>query len=180
MDLAALQPEFRETVEAVLHALASHESASYQFRPYSTLRTAFEQAKLWRQSRSTQEIATTCQRLRQQGAPRIAACIESVGPQYGKKVTNAVPGYSWHCYGWAVDCVLVNRDGAYDWDASARGYIVYAQVAREHGLKPGRDFGDAPHIQMYAHEPHHQQTAADIDAMLAATDPKFAALRGVQ
>ena len=76
----------------------------------------------------------------------------------------------------AVDCVLVNRDGAFDWDAAARGYVVYAQVAREHGLKPGRDFGDAPHVQMYQHEPHHQNTAADIDGLLAATDPKFAAL----
>ena len=175
MTLDALTPEFRERVERLLERTAA---LGYRMVPYCTIRTPFEQARLWRQSRSTAQIATMTQRLRQQGAPRIAACIESVGPQHGKPVTNAVPGYSWHQYGEAVDCFLLDRDGHADWDASAAGYASYAAIAGELGLRAGRDWNDSPHVQFRHHEPPHQHSPAQLETMLAERYPTFATLKG--
>ena len=174
MTLDALTPEFRGKVTTLLQMLAAQ---GHTLVPYCTERTPFEQARLWRQSRSTQQIATTTQRLRQQGAPRIAACIESVGPCNGKPVTNALPGYSWHQYGQAVDCFLLNKDGHADWDASAQGYAAYAAAAKEIGLRAGRDWGDSPHVQLFHHEPHHENSPAQLENMLAERYPTFAALK---
>lgn len=175
MTLELLQPDFRAKVEELLSRLATQ---GIRMVPYCTQRTPWEQARLWRQSRSSAQIAVTTQRLRQQGAPRIARCIDEVGAQHGKPVTNAAPGYSHHQYGNAVDCFLVNRDGDADWDASAAGYIAYARVAKELGLRAGRDWGDSPHVQFYHHEPHHDHTPAQLEVMLCERYPAFAALAG--
>jgi len=174
MTLDGLTDEFRETVGVLLAKL---KEQGHTLVPYCTVRTPFEQARLWRQSRSSQQIATMTQRLRQQGAPRIAACIEAIGPCYGKPVTNAAPGYSWHQYGEAVDCFLLDRDGHADWDSSAAGYIAYARTAKELGLRAGRDFGDSPHVQLRHHEPHHDHSPSQLEDMLAERYPTFAALK---
>jgi hypothetical protein len=145
-------------------------------RPYCTLRDPFEQAKLWRQSRTSEQIAKQCAYLRSVDAPRIAACIESVGPRNGPKVTNAVPGYGWHQYGEAVDCVLI-VDGEMVWTAEAPGYLTYAVEAKGLDLRAGRDFGDNPHVQLRHHEPHHEWSPAQIDVQMAERFPKFAALK---
>lgn len=169
-----LIPEFRTKVEELLQLLRSN---GYLLRPYCTIRDPFSQAKLWRQSRSSAQVATMVARLRSQGAPRIAACIESVGPQSGKPVTNAAPGFSWHQYGEAVDCFLVNADGSADWDSSAQGYVEYARMATKLGLRAGRDFRDPPHVQFRHHEPHQVMVPAEIDVTLASLYPGFAALK---
>ena len=172
--LTQLQPAFRAKVEEVLATL---KGKGFLFRPYCTIRDPFEQARLWRQSRSAAQIGVLLARLRAQGAPRIAACIESVGPQSGKPVTNAAPGFSWHQYGEAVDCFLVRADGSADWDASAQGYVEYARVATKAGLRAGRDFNDPPHIQFRHHEPHQTLTPSEIDVKIASLYPGFAALK---
>ena len=175
MTLDALIPAFRAKVETLLDVLARQ---GFTLRPYCTVRDPFTQAKLWRQSRSSQQIKTMIARLRAQGAPRIAACIDEVGPQHGVEVTKAVPGYSWHQHGEAVDCFLLDMDGHADWDASAPGYVAYAREATALGLRAGRDFGDSPHTQFRHHEPHHDNSPARLDAMLAERYPAFAALKG--
>lgn len=173
MTLDGLVPEFRDKVTALLMRA---QAEGHGLRVFTTVRDPFEQARLWRQSRTAGQIATRCAELRRQGAHRIAACIESVGPQSGKPVTNASPGFSWHQYGEAVDCFVLTADGKADWDANAEGYKALARIARDLGLKPGRDFGDAPHVQLRAHEPHHLYDIARIDNMMAARFPAFAAL----
>lgn len=145
-DLADLESEFRELVETVIEDCADH---GFKLVPYSTLRTAEEQAKLWRQGRSSGEIQAEIQRLASQGAPELSRVLESVGPQYGDRVTNALPGESWHNYGKACDC-YVEEDGEAIWDANHPGYRIYAHFATLRGLTAGYywdGFQDPPHIQ---------------------------------
>lgn len=171
MNLTGLTPDFAMRVGTLLAKL---KAQGVEMRPYSTLRTPFEQASLWRQGRTSEQIGAMTARLRATGAPRIAACIEAVGPQHGRKVTNAVPGYSWHQHGEAVDCFRV-RNGEADWDPVA--YKDYARVAREMDLKPGADFSDFPHVQLRHHEPQAHMTPAQIEIALCERWPTFAALK---
>lgn len=145
-DLAKLERNFRELVETVIEDCADH---GFTLVPYSTLRTAEEQAKLWRQGRSLNVIQAQIRRLNAKGAPRLSKMLEDVGPQYGDKVTNALPGESWHNYGKACDC-YVEEDGEAIWDANHPGYRIYAHFATLRGLTAGfywDEFQDAPHIQ---------------------------------
>lgn len=151
-DLHSLVEPFREQLERLLEAC---EGAGYTMRPYFTLRTPDEQARLWRQSRSSEEIADRLRWLRQNGGDFIAQCIENVGPQYGPHVTNAVPGLSWHQWGEAVDCFWL-LDGKAEWStrkkvAGVNGYRNYAELAEQAGLTAGghwRTFKDWPHVQL--------------------------------
>lgn len=126
-------------------------------RPYTTLRTPLEQAKLWRQSRSTEQIQAEILRLKTAGAPYLAKCIEKAGPQSGSPVTNALPGLSWHQWGEAVDCFWV-VNGVAEWSAvkkigGVNGYQVYAAQAKLLGLTAGGFFTslkDWPHVQLDA------------------------------
>ena len=52
-DLNDLTVAFREQVEKLLDQCKEQE---IQMRPFFTLRDPFEQARLWRQSRTSQEI----------------------------------------------------------------------------------------------------------------------------
>lgn len=145
-DLADLEPEFRELVETVIEDCGDH---GFELVPYSTLRTAEEQAELWRQGRSLGVIQTEIKRLARKGAPRLSQLLEDVGPQYGDKVTNALPGESWHNYGKACDC-FVKEDGEAVWDKNHPGYRIYAHFATLRGLTAGfywTEFPDPPHVQ---------------------------------
>jgi hypothetical protein len=145
-DLEDLEPGFKDLVKEVIEDCADH---GFRLVPYSTLRPAEEQAKLWRQGRSTGEIQAEIQRLASQGAPRLSQLLEDVGPQYGDRVTGALPGESWHQYGKACDC-YVEEDGEAIWDANHPGYRIYAHFAALRGLTAGfywEKFQDAPHIQ---------------------------------
>lgn len=109
-----------------------------EIRPYCGLRDPFEQAKLWRQSRSADEIHEKLNELDLNGAPFLADCIRRVGPQSGRPVTNTPPGLSWHQWGEAVDCFwLVN--GKAEWSDTKlinghNGYKVFADEAEAIGL----------------------------------------------
>lgn len=166
-----LTPEFRAKVEQLLARL---KARGVEMRPYSFVRTPAEQAALWRQGRASEEIAAKCARFRSLGAPRIAACIEAAGPQHGRRVTNAAPGYSMHNWGWAVDCFRV-ANGKADWREAS--YREYAVEARELGLKAGADFDDHPHVQWKHDEISRLYQPAAIDAAMAERFPAFAALR---
>ena len=172
--LEALTPEAREKFTLLL---ARCEHRGDELRPYCAVRDPFAQARLWRQSRTAGEIATECTRLRAAGAPRIAACIESVGPQHGKWATNAVPGLSWHQHGEAMDCFLM-LSGRAVWDASLHGYQAFVTEALGLGLTPGAKFRtpDTNHVQLRKDEPHYLYEIARIDNMMAARFPQFAAL----
>lgn len=150
-DLSRLITPFRDKVEELL---LSCGDSGYTMRPYFTARSPLEQARLWRQSRSSEEIREKVRWLGQNGADFIAYCIEAVGPQYGPHVTNAIPGLSWHQWGEAVDCFWLLESRA-EWSTrkqidGVNGYHNYANLARQIGLTAGghwRSFKDWPHVQ---------------------------------
>ncbi len=151
-DLNDLVPEFKRQVEQLLSAC---DSSGYPMRQFFTLRSPFDQGKLWRQSRSRQQVEQKINELRDNGAEFLAHCIESVGPQNGRHVTGAIPGLSWHQWGEAVDCFwLVEGDA--EWSTRRKingvnGYLNYAEIARSMGLTAGgfwSSFKDWPHVQL--------------------------------
>ena len=151
-DLNTLVPEFKSKVEELLNIC---DQSGYTMRQFFTLRTPFEQGILWRQSRSTQEVQQKIAELKDNGADFLAHCIDSVGPQNGRHVTNAIPGFSWHQWGEAVDCFWL-FDGKAEWSTRKKfnrinGYVNYAEKAKSLGLTAGgfwSSFKDWPHVQM--------------------------------
>ena len=140
-DLALLAPAFRVQVERLLDDCAR---AQIIMRPFSTLRTPHEQARLWRQSRPREQIDKTIRNLQKLGGHWLASVLEEVGPQYGRHVTNALA--SWHNWGLAVDCFWF-KDGKAEW-TDLRGYRVYANGALARELTPGGGWEDWPHVQL--------------------------------
>ena len=154
IDFSPLVPEFRGKLNSLLAACRAQD---VEMLPYFGIRTPFEQAKLWRQSRTTEDVAKKIAELRTQGATFLAHCLETVGPQNGPPVTNAIPGLSWHQWGEAVDCAWVVA-GKTEWSAQKKlngsnGYHVYAAQAQALGLDPGglwKSLKDWPHVQLRA------------------------------
>lgn len=137
-DLTLLVPTFRPRLETLL---ASCRARGVEMRPYMGLRTPLEQARLWRQSRSREQIDAKVAQLHAAGADYLADCIVRVGPQNGDPVTNAVPGLSWHQWGEAADCFWVVKGDA-EWSTKRlvnglNGYRVMAEEAKKLGLDPG-------------------------------------------
>lgn len=150
-DLNDLIQDLRPLVEQLLQ---NCRNQGYEMRVYNTLRTPFEQARLWRQSRSWHEISESINDLRNQGADFLSFCLEDVGPQYGRLVTYAIPGVSWHQWGEAVDCFWL-IDGYAEWSSrklvnGRNGFHVYADEAARLGMQPGGHwsrFKDWVHVQ---------------------------------
>ena len=170
-DLQPLVLEFRTKLEGLIVNCRQH---GVEVRPYMALRTPFEQAKLWRQSRAHEEIQSAIASLRAGGAGFLAHCLESVGPQNGAHVTNALPGLSWHQWGEAVDCMWV-VDGQAEWSTTRtvsgiNGYHLYAEQAQKVGLSAGGlwvSFKDWPHVQLrVAGSPDKVMALTDIDAAM--------------
>lgn len=150
-DLQLLVPEFRDCVQQLLSRCASR---GCEMQVTTTLRDPYEQARLWRQSRGRAEIDSVLAQLASAGAPFLAHCLSSVGPQNGPPVTQAPPGFSWHQWGEAVDCAWL-VDGQVE-DSVTRlvngvnGYNVYAEEAVALGLTAGASFSfqDWSHVQL--------------------------------
>ncbi|MET3650526.1 M15 family metallopeptidase [Dyella japonica] len=161
-DLSVLVQPFRTKVGSLVDACARR---GCELRPYMARRDPFEQARLWRQSRSIEEITKKIDTLKAAGAPFLAKCIDQVGPQSGSLVTNAPPGFSWHQWDEAVDCFWVVR-GAAEWSTrrlinGLNGYQVLADEAEKLGLTAGghwKSLKDWPHVQL-------RPAAAPSDAM---------------
>ncbi|MGN6339437.1 MAG: M15 family metallopeptidase [Ginsengibacter sp.] len=151
-DINLLIPEFKEKV---ILLLANCQARGIEMRPNEGLRDPFIQAKYWRQSRTKEVILKKITELRSQGADFLAHCIESVGPQHGDPVTNALPGLSWHQWGEALDCFWV-VNGKAVWDITKvvnglNGFMVYADEAKKLGLDAGlfwTSLQDSPHVQL--------------------------------
>jgi peptidoglycan LD-endopeptidase CwlK len=147
-----LIPSFRDGVSRLLDACAAR---GVEMRMNETLRTPFDQARFWRQSRTLAEIQAKIAELQSAGAPFLADCIRRVGPQHGDPVTNAPPGLSWHQWGEALDCFWV-VDGEAEWSTTKKvngvnGFRVYANEAHELGLDAGglwTKLKDWPHVQL--------------------------------
>ena len=146
--ITVLDSEFQPIVTNVL---SECKAQGVMMVPFFTLRTPIEQARLWRQSRSWKEIKQALYKLKNIGAPWLADILRSVGPQHGKWATNALPGESWHNWGFAIDCFLL-VDGYAVWNADHDGYRIYAETAEKFDLIAGYSWKsrDAVHIQAYS------------------------------
>lgn len=154
-DLNQLNPDFRAIVVSLQK---NAQRRGIDIRAFCTSRTPEEQARLWRQSRSGAEIRGKIAELRDQNAGYLADVLDGVGPQYGRHVTNAIPGLSWHQWREAVDFFWL-VDGKACWSTRTRivtqiglenGYRVMAEEAVKLGLNPGgywKRFKDWPHVQ---------------------------------
>lgn len=150
-DLGKLNVEFRAKVERLV---SNCRDRGVEMRPYDGLRDPWGQARLWRQSRSTEEINLKITELEENGAPLLAHYIRSVGPQHGGHVTNTPPGVSWHQWGEALDCFWI-VGGKAEWSTKrlingVNGYAIFAQEAEKIGLDAGgywKSFKDWPHVQ---------------------------------
>lgn len=141
----------------VLDLIERCRARGIEMRPNQAVRTPFEQARLWRQSRTIEEIRAKITDFKSAGAPFLAECLDKVGPQHGPHVTDTPPGISWHQWGEALDCFWV-VNGKADWSTSKlvnglNGYRVYADEAEAVGLVAGghwSKFKDWPHVQLRA------------------------------
>lgn len=168
VDFNKLSPEFRAKISQLLDHCKNDGIEMY---PNEGLRDPFKQARYWRQSRPTNEINAKINELNSHGATFLAHCIESVGPQHGPHVTNAIPGLSWHQWGEALDCFwLVN--GNAEWSITRlvngkNGFHVYANLAPGVALTAGglwSNFKDWPHVQLNeASSPLGKYTLQQID-----------------
>lgn len=168
-DLTLLDADFRKKVEQLLAACREQDVV---MRPFFTVRTPLEQAKLWRQSRTKEHIDRQIKAFEDAGAPYLAECLCKAGPQSGKWATDALPGASWHNWLCAVDCVWIVR-GVADWTTPDRspkgtlnGYQVYADLAKELQLTPlgPTRLADWVHCQAHAHKVTDQYSWEEIDA----------------
>lgn len=129
--------------------------------PSSGTRNPLSQGGIWKQGRSKEIVDAKIKELVDSGCNFLASCItKAVSKSVGGIVSNAIPGMSWHQWGFAVDCAWM-YDGekvklADDWreidGRRVRGYHIYAQTVRDHGLTSGGFFSsikDYPHAQLY-------------------------------
>jgi hypothetical protein len=170
-DINLLTDDFRNLVVVLLNNCLAR---GIEMRPNQGVRTPFEQAKFWRQSRSIEEIRKKISELKAKQAPFLAHCIESIGPQHGDHVTNAIPGFSWHQWGEALDCFWL-LNGKAIWDLKTQhnglnGYMVYANEAKKLKLDAGffwTTLVDAPHVQFRAQaNPTRSFSIPEIDRVM--------------
>ena len=169
-DLSKLQPQLQGKLTQLIQQCRSQ---GFEMRPSAGLRDPFEQARLWRQSRSIEEIDAKLAELKAAGAAFLAHCLESVGPQHGDHVTDALPGYSWHQWGEAVDCFWV-LEGHAEWSTTKlvngrNAYKVYAAEATTVGLTAGGNWPrlkDWPHVQLQASNSPASLGLRKIDAVM--------------
>lgn len=170
--LEGLDARLRNRIETLL---ARCLEEGIEMRPYTAVRTPLEQAMLWRQSRAREEIQLKIADLRQKGARYLVRCLEEAGSQHGPHVTDALPGFSWHQWGEAVDCFWLVDQKA-EWSTrrlvdSRNGYQHYASAAAGLQLTAGglwARFKDWPHVQLRPdNSPLGVMSLADIDAQMA-------------
>ncbi len=164
-DLNLLIPQMREKWQ-LMDAQLLREG--FPFRVYMTRRTPWEQARFYRQDKTTERIEEKMRNLERAGAPLMAHVLNVVGPQYGRRVTNALPGDSWHQHSQAWDaCHLLDLDDDgildYNWDTSHAAWARYHELALHHGLSPGPKW-DKVHLQFQpVSAPHRMMPWQEID-----------------
>lgn len=148
-DLDDLVPEVAEKARVVQKAC--REAADFELLIYCTFRSLEEQARLFRQSRSRKEIDARIAKLQNLGLGFLGEIIESVGPCYGRHVTNAAPGESWHNYKQAWDAVpLINGKPAWNYLEAKNYWNAYGEAVRQVDMYWAGDwtsFREYPHAQ---------------------------------
>ena len=145
----------------------------FTIQSYHTIRDLKTQAKLWRQSRSTEEIYILVRKMEREGAPYISYIIDKVGKQHGRWATNCIPGQSWHNWNLAVDCFVKNEQNRSVWSSRHDGYKIYAQTAKKLGLTSGFYWSrcDAVHVQLLKGNIRELYTWKDINKIMQERFP---------
>jgi hypothetical protein len=144
--LNKLGVDFRNILVDVLTTV---KGQGFELVPYCTLRGPVKQAKLWCQSRHPSEIVAAAKIMEDEGAPNLSALLDVRVAMSGKWATNALPGKSWHQWGTAADCFVL-ENGKAIWDPAHAGYMAYAVAGIKAGLTAGAFFKqrDMDHLQM--------------------------------
>ncbi|GAA0347096.1 hypothetical protein GCM10009092_09400 [Bowmanella denitrificans] len=149
-DLNDLVPEVKVKAQQVIQFC--RDVGGFDLLIYCTLRPLQEQARLYRQSRARAEIEDKQNKFRQRGFGFLADIIHQVGPCYGRHVTNAAPGESWHNYGEAWDAVpLLGGKPEWSYVDAKEHWDIYGQGVREVGMHWAGDwqsFREFPHAQL--------------------------------
>ncbi len=174
--IATLIPEFQEKVYLLLE---NCQKKGYTFHASQGLRNPFKQAEYWAQSRSLEEKKEKIESLEKEGASFLAKLLRMANPPHGPHITNVIPGFSWHQWGEACDCLWdvdkksTSTDSGASKDAKPdlEGYKVYADEAEKIGLTAGghwTDFQDWDHVQYRSiDDPGNIYSAKEInDAMI--------------
>jgi len=169
--LEDLVPEAHEMAKR--HILLCAE-AGIELLIYCTLRDTHEQARLYRQSRTKEQVQAKIDQFKARGFPALGQILKDVGPQKaGPKVTGAGPGESFHQYARAYDCVPVVA-GKPVWSAAGENGKLWAKVGQA-GKKCGLEWaGDWTSFREF---PHFQLTAGD--TVLDLMQEKFGGLPAV-
>jgi peptidoglycan L-alanyl-D-glutamate endopeptidase CwlK len=134
-DINLLVPKVKE---ACIQIIADCKSKGVDILITDTLRTLQDQAKLYRQSRTIEEIRAKAKNFEERGFDFLAKILIDVGPQRGKlgrHVTNAGPGESFHGYAEAFDGVPVeNRICLWDTKKYSKEWNLYGWAVRKSGL----------------------------------------------
>jgi hypothetical protein len=171
-DLTLLHVDMKSKIDETYTQLRFY---GYEFIPVFTLRNPWIQARLWRQSRSSEEIQKAYNKLVAGGAEFLAHILRDVGPQNGRWATNALPGLSWH--NWkpavAVDSVY-KKDGKLLWGENDPGltneqkidvrqaYFKYRDIGEALGLTCLDEIHDIGHMQLYSYEIPHKYSLAEV------------------
>ena len=192
--LEDLVPEVQEMAKE--HILRCAD-AGFELLIYCTLRDEHEQARLYRQSRTKEQVQKKIDQLTAKGFPALARILKDVGPQKsGPKVTNAGPGESFHQYRRAYDCVPVVQ-GKPIWGTGGEGAALWDKVGKlgkKCGLEWAGDwitFREFPHFQFtdgkdisdlmqerFGAAPTAPPGALGMPAPMTAASPESDALRG--
>lgn len=156
LDIKTLDSSFAGKAQELLDLCAKN---GLIVRPTFFRRSLSVQAKLWRQSRATSIIKAKIDELKNIDCGYLAGILDSVGPQRGPRVTNALPGLSWHNWGQAMDVVFFSLNGVRATpeqlrDGDSIGYTLFGQYCNQLGLRWGGDFKtkDAGHVQLSKQE----------------------------
>jgi len=161
-DLNVLDNKFREKLELVIKLV---EKKGYKLVPFSTRRDPYNQAILWRQSRTWKEVKQKIDYLKKRNCKYLVNVFNEVGPQSGRWATNAPPGFSWHQYDKACDCFVL-ENGRAIWNIQHKGYLTYYETCQEVGLYSGYRFDDGPHCQKEAEQVSHYYSLTEIDKIM--------------
>ena len=148
IDFTLLDPLYAPLVQ---HLVSNCKTAGYALVPYYGYRTLEQQAILWRRSRHVDEVNEKIESLKSQYCDYLASILEGVGPQpMGPWATDAIPGFSWHNWGQAVDFYWLMDNKNVCWDGKGVGYKVLGQQADLLDLRWGGNFSspDYGHVQL--------------------------------
>lgn len=157
-----LKEEFRVPLQNAVQAVSRR---GHVLRSFGTRRHPAEQARLWRQSRTTREVLAMVYHLRAAGAPYLAAVLDGVGPQHGRWATNALPGQSWHQWLEACD-LFVLESGRAEWRGEHPGYLALREEARARGLYVPLPRRDPYHVQLRMGSPRDYYQWFRIDELM--------------